>query len=226
MKKRNLSYLAAALLLSCALLAGCNGGGGESSAAPTEPTPSASDTTEPATEPTTEPSDEAADPTQPEQGPTEPEETPTDPEEEPTGSETTPTQPEGGDDQPGEPTAEAAELAKAQLGKPYRYGSAGPDAFDNSGLLYYCYGQAGITVPRRTGDLYSQGTAVEKADLQPGDAVFFWNTNEGNPEFAAIYVGDGICIAARQEDTPVSELNMTYPYFEEHYVGARRYTAG
>ena len=81
-------------------------------------------------------------------------------------------------------------------------------------------------MPRRTGDIYRQGTAVEKADLQPGDAVFFWNENEGNPEFAAIYVGDGICIAARQEGTPVSELDMNLPYFEQHYTGARRYSGG
>lgn len=221
MKKAKFGYLAVSLILSCALLAGCDGRGETS----TTPTGSSSDTTTTTTTTeaettTTEPEQETT--TEPEQETTTEPETPTT-----TEPETPPTEPDGEDEpsEPGEPVTGVAAAAQAQLGKPYRYGAAGPDAFDNSGLLYYCYREAGITVPRRTGDLYNQGTAVEKDALQPGDAVFFWSENEGNPEFAAIYIGDGICIAARQEDKPVSELNMTYPYFEEHYVGARRYSA-
>ena len=223
MKKTNIGYLAASLLLIGALLAGCAGeGGGEST------TPSAqAQTTENITTPdTTTPDTTTPDTTTPD---TTTPPTTTQPTEEPTEPATPPTTTEsdGNDDPPADASGAAvAALAKQQLGKPYRYGSAGPDDFDNSGFLYYCYGQQGITVPRRTGDLYRQGTAVEKTDLQPGDAVFFWNESEGNPEFAAIYVGDGLCIAARQENVPVSELNMTYAYFEQHYVGARRYTAG
>lgn len=218
MKKTNIGYLAASLLLIGALLAGCAGEGGGGSTTPSTQAQTAAqgsttqeETEAPATENTTTPPTT----TQPTEEPTEPATPPTT------------TEPDGNDDPPADASGAAvAALAKEQLGKPYRYGSAGPDDFDNSGFLYYCYGQQGITVPRRTGDLYRQGTAVEKTDLQPGDAVFFWNESEGNPEFAAIYVGDGLCIAARQENVPVSELNMTYAYFEQHYVGARRYTAG
>ena len=219
MKKAKFGYLAVSLILSCALLAGCDGGG-ETSTTPTDPSSDTTTTTTEAETTTTEPEQETT--TEPEQETTTEPETPTT-----TEPETPPTEPDGADEpsEPGEPVTGVAAAAQAQLGKPYRYGAAGPDAFDNSGLLYYCYREAGITVPRRTGDLYNQGTAVEKDALQPGDAVFFWSENEGNPEFAAIYIGDGICIAARQEDKPVSELNMTYPYFEEHYVGARRYSA-
>lgn len=230
MKKRSLWILAVSLLASCALLAGCSGGGGESSATPTDPPGSTagSETTVPPEEPETTAPQEDPTTTAPEETPTtEPQETPTTttPETPATEPQTEPTDPNSGEE-PAGTAAKAAEIAKQQLGKPYRYGAAGPDDFDNSGLLYYCYGQAGIAVPRRTGDIYRQGTAVEKADLQPGDAVFFWNENEGNPEFAAIYVGDGICIAARQEGTPVSELDMNLPYFEQHYTGARRYSGG
>ena len=38
--------------------------------------------------------------------------------------------------------------AEAQLGKPYIYGEAGPDAFDCSGLAMMAYRAAGIVIPR------------------------------------------------------------------------------
>ena len=56
--------------------------------------------------------------------------------------------------------------------KPFKMGGIGPDEFDNSGFIYYCFKESGVAVPRLTGDLYKAGTAVEKADLKPGDVVF------------------------------------------------------
>ena len=41
-------------------------------------------------------------------------------------------------------------IAQNQKGDPYSYGSAGPDRFDCSGLLYYAFRKAGISVPRTT----------------------------------------------------------------------------
>ena len=43
--------------------------------------------------------------------------------------------------------------------------AAGPDAFDNSGLLDCCFKEQGVSVPRCTRDLYPAGTAVEKSGL-------------------------------------------------------------
>ena len=40
--------------------------------------------------------------------------------------------------------ATAIAFAKAQLGKPYQWGAAGPDAYDCSGLVYAAYAAAGI----------------------------------------------------------------------------------
>ncbi len=37
----------------------------------------------------------------------------------------------------------AIAFAKAQIGKPYQFGAAGPDAYDCSGLLYAAYAAAG-----------------------------------------------------------------------------------
>ena len=46
------------------------------------------------------------------------------------------------------PGAAALVAAESRIGAPYRYGGAGPDAFDCSGLVAYAYARAGITLPR------------------------------------------------------------------------------
>lgn len=122
--------------------------------------------------------------------------------------------------------AAVANLAATLIDAEYRYGAAGPDAFDNSGLLFYCYTESGITVPRRTGALYQAGQAVDRTALQTGDAVFFYSENPGNPEYAGIYVGEGRFIAANSEDNPVKEYSLDMKYFSDRYLGARRYSAG
>ena len=63
-------------------------------------------------------------------------------------------------------------LAKEQLGKPYKYGADGPDAFDCSGLTYYVFKNgAGITLPRNSSAQATAGYEVSKSDLKPGDFV-------------------------------------------------------
>ena len=122
-----------------------------------------------------------------------------------------------------EKLAATAKLAESLVGKPYLYGAKGPDAFDNSGFLVYCYGQNGVTVPRKTADIAKQGTAVDKANLKPGDAVFFYNENPGAVEYAGIYIGNNRFAACDNENKPVSVHSLDGPYFTEHFLFARRF---
>ena len=39
------------------------------------------------------------------------------------------------------------QVAYAQLGKPYQYAGSGPNVFDCSGLVMYCYAQVGVRLP-------------------------------------------------------------------------------
>jgi len=119
--------------------------------------------------------------------------------------------------------ATAAMVAKQQVGKPYQYGEAGPDMFDTSGLLHYCYAQAGVSIPRSNKGLAEFGYIVDKADIRPGDAVFFWSNEPGTADWPGIYVGDGIVIAAMNQSKPVVEFNMNSPYYTEHFVFVRRF---
>jgi cell wall-associated NlpC family hydrolase len=74
------------------------------------------------------------------------------------------------------PTGTAGKIlayAEAQIGKPYVFGEAGPDAFDCSGLAMMAYRAAGITIPRTSQAQWDWGRQVPASQVQPGDLVFF-----------------------------------------------------
>ncbi|UUZ60121.1 C40 family peptidase [Nocardioides sp. B-3] len=82
----------------------------------------------------------------------------------------------------------AQRTAMAQRGDAYSYGSAGPNAFDCSGLVFYSYRRAGFNVPRTSGAqaAYTHRVAL-KQNMRPGDLMFFFNS--GGVYHAAIFVG-------------------------------------
>lgn len=93
------------------------------------------------------------------------------------------------------PSARAAlAVAAAQraLGAPYRWGSAGPYAFDCSGLTYWAYRQAGVTLPRTSQGQMHAGRRVSLADARPGDLVVY----REDASHVAMYMGAGQVVHA------------------------------
>jgi cell wall-associated NlpC family hydrolase len=108
----------------------------------------------------------------------------------------------------------AVNIALAQVGKPYRYGAAGPDAFDCSGLTSFAYKAAGVDLPRTTGGQRGAGTPVSRSALQPGDLVFFYGGGH-----ASIYIGNNQVVHAATASKPVNVINMDYmPYYAARRV--------
>lgn len=96
-------------------------------------------------------------------------------------------------------SAPAAQIAMSKIGKPYRYGAAGPNAFDCSGLVQWTYQQIGVSLPRTSRAMSQVGRPVSRAELQPGDLIFFYRP----VSHVAIYVGNGKIVHASTSGSPV-----------------------
>src|SRR3712207_3192433 len=86
----------------------------------------------------------------------------------------------------------AVNTALAQVGDRYVYGATGPNSFDCSGLTGFAYKAAGISIPRTSKAQSGFGTPVSKANLQPGDLVFFYSP----VSHVAMYIGNGQIVHA------------------------------
>ncbi|MER6089181.1 C40 family peptidase [Streptomyces bluensis] len=104
----------------------------------------------------------------------------------------------------------AVEFAYAQLGKPYEWGSTGPNSFDCSGLTGAAWRAAGVSLPRTVQEQYSAGRKVAKSDLQPGDIIYWYDSSQHN----GLYIGNGKAIHAPRTGKNVEFTPLGYmPYF-------------
>lgn len=113
------------------------------------------------------------------------------------------------------------ELAQAQLGKPYIYGGAGTAGFDCSGLMYYLYGQHGVSLHRSADVQLQDGIVVAREGLQVGDLVFFLESHL--PYLAShvgIYAGNNQIIHAGSAGIAYADLDESY--YVDNYLCARR----
>jgi cell wall-associated NlpC family hydrolase len=101
---------------------------------------------------------------------------------------------------PGPEAATAVAVALGKVGTPYVWGSSGPDGFDCSGLTSYAYGAAGMALPHSSRSQSSLGVEVARADLQPGDLVFYYSPIS----HVALYIGNGMIVHARTFGQPVA----------------------
>ena len=101
---------------------------------------------------------------------------------------------------PGEAATVAVKTALAQVGDEYVWGASGPDGFDCSGLTSYAYAAAGLTLPRASRSQAQVGADVPRAELQPGDLVFFYDPIS----HVGLYIGNGMMVHARTFGQPVA----------------------
>ncbi len=105
----------------------------------------------------------------------------------------------------------AIAFARAQLGEPYRWGAAGPDAWDCSGLTMGAWRAGGRSLPHYSVAQYQQSTPISASQLQPGDLVFWGSSSSSSSIYhVALYVGDGQIIHAPRTGRPVSQESMYY----------------
>lgn len=125
--------------------------------------------------------------------------------------------------------AAAAALAASLVGCRYVYGAEGPTTFDCSGLSYYIFGQLGYKLSRgASGQYTNNGKFVSRADLEPGDLVFFFDPKydySGGTlptTHMGIYVGNGQFIHAATTSRKVEYENLEGSYLSNYIVGYKR----
>jgi len=105
--------------------------------------------------------------------------------------------------------------AYAQLGKPYRYGAAGAQTFDCSGLTMKAWAAAGVSIGHNAAGQYASTRHVARSALQPGDLVYF-----GHPiHHVGIYIGGGKFIEAPYTGAQIRVSNLSNRH---DYAGASR----
>lgn len=118
-------------------------------------------------------------------------------------TDSTPPRPAGG-------AAAAIAFAEAQLGEPYVWGAAGPDAWDCSGLTARAWAAGGKTLPHWSVGQYRATTPISSSQLRPGDLVFWGNGSPSSIYHVALYVGDGMIVHAPRTGRPVVKESLYY----------------
>lgn len=106
--------------------------------------------------------------------------------------------------------AKALAYAKKQLGEKYKYGAAGPNKWDCSGLTMKAWASAGVKLPHSAAGQSKKGRKVAKSKLKAGDLVFFYSPIR----HVGIYAGGGKVIHASRPGKPVAYIKMSYMPFK------------
>lgn len=114
--------------------------------------------------------------------------------------------------------------AMGLLGVNYKFGGNTPEGgLDCSGFIQYVFKNSNNTdVPRTSKMMSQQGTAVARADLKPGDLIFF-STGRGRAvTHVGVYLGNDRFMHAPRTGKTVEIAKLTNSYWNKAYLWARR----
>lgn len=122
-----------------------------------------------------------------------------------------------------------ADAAQKYIGTPYVWGgeSMSEGGMDCSGFVYNALKDSGYNVGRTTAQGYrNYGTSVSKADMQPGDLIFYGKNGEAS--HIGIYIGNGQMIhssggSKNTKDNPGKGVSVVNVDHRSDFLEARRY---
>jgi cell wall-associated NlpC family hydrolase len=112
----------------------------------------------------------------------------------------------------------AVQIASYQRGKPYRYGAAGPRAFDCSGLVMYVFARLGKHLAHNAEEQYFETAHIRHRSMRVGDLIFFTSNGRASGIYhVAIYAGGHYMWAAPHTGTVVHKQRI----YSSHYLSGR-----
>jgi cell wall-associated NlpC family hydrolase len=139
-------------------------------------------------------------------------------------------------DQPGDRTDTSAEsltdlrkslIALAMNLRNIRYvrgGHSPATGFDCSGFVRYVFAHAiGVQLPTNSASQFLAGLKVKRADMKPGDLVFFHTSGRyRHVSHVGIYISNGRFIHAPTYGKRVQISSLDEAYWAKRFVGAKR----
>jgi cell wall-associated NlpC family hydrolase len=122
-------------------------------------------------------------------------------------------------------------FAEKHIGKPYGYGSTGPNSFDCSGFVQHVYGRFGVALPHGSSTQGGICDEIEIEDARPGDLIFF-NGRKRNGQIGHVAIvhhweGDQLYIIHATVQAGVLLENMhKSEYFKPRFVKVGRLKQG
>ena len=112
--------------------------------------------------------------------------------------------------------------AMSLIGLSYRFGGNSPtQGLDCSGFMPYIFKRSmGITLPRTSAEMATVGQQVDRANLKPGDMVFFGSG--GRVSHVGMYIGNDRFIHAPRTGRDIEITSMNGTYWKNRYITARR----
>lgn len=104
----------------------------------------------------------------------------------------------------------------------YVYGGSNPNtSFDCSGLIQWCYGKAGISLPRTAQAQYDAVQHIPLSQSKVGDLVFFHSTYSAGTyvTHVGIYAGNNRMYHAGD---PIGYADLNSSYWQQHFICAGR----
>jgi cell wall-associated NlpC family hydrolase len=117
-------------------------------------------------------------------------------------------------------------IAMAMQLRDIRYTRGGHDpstGFDCSGFVRYVFAHAiGMQLPTNSASQFLDGLRVKRADMKPGDLVFFHTHGKRRISHVGIYISDGRFIHSPTTGKSVQISSLDEAYWARHFAGAKR----
>lgn len=106
----------------------------------------------------------------------------------------------------------------------YVYGGRDPSSgFDCSGFVSYVFANAlGVQLPRNSASQFMTGLKISRADMQPGDLVFFRTSGKHRISHVGIYISNGRFIHSPAAGKSVEISSLSKGYWAKRFAGAKR----